>query len=525
MKGIMRKALSLVMMLAMVATLVVVPNVDAKAASSRTVVFNFTEAVDCDKVLFDIDSQGSCTTSIAITSGDADTSLGWGGRTMYTMTKIDNKTYSVTLSGTLGSSGWVVSQVLFVKNGSVVKGLKFLPHYTNEGKTLFDSGKTLYVPFNTTAADWSEFTTFSDTDPNAATAADVNAVIAAIGKVELSDDCKNKIMAAETAVASYNGAESDLDMATLNAAKTEWDRLIGTGAAGTVTLYVKPSNWESVHLWAWDMDGATVVKESWPGTKLEAMEDNAGWYSCTFEISSAINALFSEKGDDAKKTADWKYLTAGEYWVTIANDNNYETSKEAPTGWKSEEAGDVEVNPTPPTTTPTTPSTTPSTSDKYQQKYTSAQVVGNFADKLTNCNVSGSWDVEGNAGNMEYLGNGVYALVITFDKTTADVEVEYKVAFDHSWDVSIGLQSVETAFTTNNGGNIKVTIPAGSTSFKIIASEKDTVVYDSIQNAAEVAQYEEIAKMADGSLFVLYVVILVAGCAMVAVASKKRFAR
>lgn len=519
MKGIMRKALSLVMMLAMVAGIIAVPNVDAKAADKTTkIVVILSEALEeGGKVLLDFDGQNAGMSS----TGAVDTSVGWG-RDMWTFTKESDTRYSITVTGTVGESNYCNMQFLLCPaSGGYSSGHKYYPQ---DDRNTFLNNDTLYFTIDNSNTGWPTLTA-STTDPEAATAADVMAVIDAIGTVELSDECKTKIDAARTAYDNFTGNKDEVtNYNVLTAAETTWAGLL-SGAAGKVTFYVKSADWEAMYAYVTDLDWNYTV--AWPGTQLTELELNPGWYSCSFDIEGPANIIFNN--NDGSQTSDWKYVKAGTYWVEIAADKSYETSYEAPTGWKTEEAEDLEiVIPSIDGDDEEGTTTTPSTTDKYQQKYTSAQLVGNFAalkDKLKNCKITSDWDVAGDAGNMEYLGNGVYAITLTFDKTTEDVVLEYKVAFNHSWDVSIGLQSVDTAFTTNNGGNIKVTIPAGSTSFKIIASEKDTVVYDSIQNAAEVAQYEEIAKMADSSLFVLYVVILVAGCAMVAVASKKRFAK
>ena len=514
MKGIMRKALSLVMMLAMVATLVVVPNVDAKAAVGDFYLIGY------------------------INNADYGCESDWSNDGDYMF--VNGK-----LTTTFSADSYVFVKE---KTGDSDYNWYMTTAYVNdkqEANFVVGGNNKLFVPGGVAYT----FTLTKNTDGSvnisyvaAVTAADVVAKINEIGTVELSDDSYNKIKAARSMCDAYleiGGTTSSVsNYATLTDAEAKWEELIKADKyVGTITLYVKNENWTEMAVYVADADWEYVAN-AWPGTELKETELNEGWYSCALDSKEATRLIFNNnKKNGAEQTSDWNFVEAGTYWVTLSEKNSEgkytltdaSISKVAPEGWKVEEADKIE------TTTPTDPNggnkeedKTPSTTDKYQQKYTSAQLVGNFAalkDKLKNCKITSDWDVAGDAGNMEYLGNGVYAITLTFDKTTEDVVLEYKVAFNHSWDVSIGLQSVDTAFTTNNGGNIKVTIPAGSTSFKIIASEKDTVVYDSIQNAAEVAQYEEIAKMADSSLFVLYVVILVAGCAMVAVASKKRFAR
>lgn len=333
MKSYMKKALALVMMLAMVAGIIAVPNVDAKASDTKKIVLVLSNPTS-NPVLFDLDCYGNGEDGNLTTTAEvADTS--WG-RNLYTMTKESDTVYSITLSGPLDKK--CCAQIV-LENKSC--GFKF---YIHDNKDVWNSTDTLYLSAdNSGNFGWDTQLTASAVDPNAATAADVMAVIDAIGTVELSDACKAKIEAAETAVKVYSGNASDItNMDKLTAAKAKWQSLMTTDAAGKVTVYVKADSWESVHLYGWDSDDNSVTK-TWPGTQLTAMKENAGWYSCTFDITEAVNILFNEKGEDAKKTGDWKYFTAGTYWVTIADDNNYTSSKTAPEGWTTEEASKIEL--------------------------------------------------------------------------------------------------------------------------------------------------------------------------------------
>ena len=163
----------------------------------------------------------------------------------------------------------------------------------------------------------------------------------------------------------------------------------------------------------------------------------------------------------------------------------------------------------------------------YKRKYQYASVVGDFS-KLTNCTIKNVWSVDDVSGDMQYIGNGIYKIVITFDKTTEPVEVSYKIAFNHGWEHSIGTKSVETAAGFQEGGyenNMTFTIPAGATSVTIVASEADIAAYDSISNPAKVNELITIANTGDGINGLVYTLILLAGCAMVLVAAKKRFVK
>ncbi len=194
--------------------------------------------------------------------------------------------------------------------------------------------------------------------------------------------------------------------------------------------------------------------------------------------------------------------------------------------------GQAEEDTTTPSDTqkPSGGTTTTPAKPKYEQKYDSAILAGNFGDliasgDLKNCNITGNWDVETKANNMKYLGNGVYQFILTFDKTEKDIVLEYKVAFNNAWTDNIGEKSVNTDFAAN-GGNIKLTIPAGSTSVTFIVSEKDTVVYDNITNAAKVNEYIKISKMGDTTNYALYFMLVLAGAGLVvaSVVGKKKMA-
>lgn len=111
-----------------------------------------------------------------------------------------------------------------------------------------------------------------------------------------------------------------------------------------------------------------------------------------------------------------------------------------------------------------------------------AAFVGNFTG-LEFLNDNGdtytinTWDPSDNKGELTYIGGGLYKGTFKFKKLENDLVLAdggYKVAFDDSWDYSLG----------NNGSNIALTIPAGTTEITIFVDEIRGVVYDSVRNGA-----------------------------------------
>jgi hypothetical protein len=298
----------------------------------------------------------------------------------------------------------------------------------------------------------------------------------------------------------------------------------------TLTIYVKNEAWTNMNVYGWD--GADFG--GWPGSAISELETNAGWYSCSLEISKAASIIFN---NGTEQTEDWTGVEAGTYWVVLseknAENNKYlvNPSTTAPEGWVDENAGDVDNNETEndnnnsdnnDTNNDTNNDSNNTVTESYNRVYSSAAVTGDFST-LSNPSVTDSWNPASASGDMVYLGNGVYKYVLTFDAPTEEITVQYKIAFDDKWDHSIGI----TDGKFEDGGfenNLTITIPAGTGSVTIIASEKDWVAYNSLQNAEEVNSYLEIALKGDNNMVILYVFMLVAGLGMAVVAAKKKFA-
>lgn len=83
-----------------------------------------------------------------------------------------------------------------------------------------------------------------------------------------------------------------------------------------------------------------------------------------------------------------------------------------------------------------------------------------------------NWTPSDTDGDLTYLGGGRYSRSFTFSKTANEVDVAYKVAYNHGW---------------NNGevgSNVTMKVPAGSTSFTIFADYLQNVCTDSINEPA-----------------------------------------
>ena len=94
-----------------------------------------------------------------------------------------------------------------------------------------------------------------------------------------------------------------------------------------------------------------------------------------------------------------------------------------------------------------------------------------------------SWDPASSSPRMDYLGQGYYYKEITFTETTEDKNIEFKIAFNGSWTKNIGYEG------NNAATNIKVTVPAGTSSIAILANADAMRAYNSIQHASIIDNY------------------------------------
>ncbi len=340
MKKTLLRVASFVMMLAMVLTALVIPNESAKAADKEMelVVLLPESETRVAKVLLDLEWNGA---GLVPDGTKLTNPVGWT-RDMYTFTKeASANVYKIKLTGTVdavnNSSLGAKMQFVFVNaDGEAFDAVKFeLYDTTPDNVNAYINNDKLY--FNVTLAEtatWATGTPLTE-DPRAAKASDIIAVINEIGTVELSDACKGRIEAARSAYDAFTGNKADVtNYATLTAAEKAWSDLM-TAAAGKITIHVKNDiNWEKVAIYSWGEEQFG----SWPGEEFAADENNEGWLTISKEITGATHIIFNNKGA-GEQCSDWKYASAGEYWVVIAADKSYETSKAAPTGWST---GEVE---------------------------------------------------------------------------------------------------------------------------------------------------------------------------------------
>ena len=82
------------------------------------------------------------------------------------------------------------------------------------------------------------------------------------------------------------------------------------------------------------------------------------------------------------------------------------------------------------------------------------------------------WSPEDPNGELTYLGGGLFGRTFRFSGLSADTYVEFKIAFNDTWDVSMGYYD----------GNMTATIPAGTTTFTLLIDEANWAAYDSIHS-------------------------------------------
>ena len=244
----------------------------------------------------------------------------------------------------------------------------------------------------------------------------------------------------------------------------------------TITIHFqKPSYWTNLKMHAWDAEGKTLLADSWENRpSVQENADNAGWYTVTTTYEgNGFNYLYTayNTGDNKNQqtydvSISKETLTSGyECWVkegswSDAGGNNWKmelaVSTTAPEAWVT----DANQKPEP---------------EPDKEPYDKVAVAGNF-DKFAS--EQSHWAAEGGtngAGLMEYLGDGYYYKIITFDKKATDTTAEFKVTFNGSWDNALG----------NNGNNYVIDV-AGATSVVIVADTEAKVAYNSVQHAEQI---------------------------------------
>lgn len=89
---------------------------------------------------------------------------------------------------------------------------------------------------------------------------------------------------------------------------------------------------------------------------------------------------------------------------------------------------------------------------------------------------SSAWTPADEKSELNYVGGGIYSRTFRLAAPLeADTEVEYKVAFDDTWDGGHSLGE------TRDGANITVTLPAGTEVFTVWVDDLNSIVYDSVR--------------------------------------------
>ena len=344
-----KKLVAMLATAAMAVGLVVAAPSEAKAAKTTKMVVQLTDATDVKKVLLDIHDYGggtSLTPSGAVTTESA---VSTWGRDIYEFTKNSSKTneWTINVEGeiNLENGDWTNMQILVVKNDNSVWGGKYsMANDSNDtdnkltNANQWNANNELYYSIDISGASWQNVAA-STTDPTAAKASDVIAVIGAIGTVAYTDDCLAKIEAAETAYAAFTGNKADVtNYATLTAARAKYDQL-KAAAMGEVTIYVKNADWTEAYGYVW---GASELLGGWAGTKLEKDTKNPDWFVCKATIAdSNNNFIFNNGNGNGQQTADLKVTSKGTYWITLTEDtlSTATLSTTAPTGWVGANTG------------------------------------------------------------------------------------------------------------------------------------------------------------------------------------------
>lgn len=88
-----------------------------------------------------------------------------------------------------------------------------------------------------------------------------------------------------------------------------------------------------------------------------------------------------------------------------------------------------------------------------------------------------AWVPEDPNAELKYCGGGIYSRTFTLAEAVAeDTEIQYKIAFDDTWDGDYSLGE------TRNGDNVKIVLPAGTTSFTVWVDDLNSKVYDSVRS-------------------------------------------
>ena len=362
-KNIFKKIVASLATVAMAAGLfTAMPAEEAKAAETTEMVVYLSDSSNVKNVLLDISDWGG---GASLKPAGEKTDISWG-RDLYAFTQdpTNKDKWTISVEGKLDLEGkvdlanddWCNMQIVIVpKTGDVFGGKYFMANDQNNtdnkltNAEQWNANSVLYYSIDVSKG-WHNVTA-STKDPMKIDATGVIESIDAIGTVELKDECKAKIEAAESAYDSFikvGGDKADVtNYDKLTAAKAKYDELKAAkeaADAGKLTVYVKNADWTKMNVYGWG--GAEFG--TWPGKALTPLKANEGWFSVSFDITKATNLIFN---DGTTQTVDWKNVSAGTYWLVLSEKvqdgdkekysvDNVSTTK--PDGWKDEAAEEIE---------------------------------------------------------------------------------------------------------------------------------------------------------------------------------------
>ena len=234
--------------------------------------------------------------------------------------------------------------------------------------------------------------------------------------------------------------------------------------------------WETPALQYWDgtsttvIGGATEEVQGWGGAKATMLNEDAeneGWYTITLQGDCEGFQLLdfstpSNNTGGSVRTLAMDYCNGEEPTDVYFNCEKF-VAKENPWYLDSDFKTSIATK----------------LPKQEEETYDPATLVGDFS-ALTFKNEDkaiGKWDPKDTNGDMEYVGNDVYAKTIHFEPLEKDVSVVYKVAFNHAWTESIGANGTDS--------NVTLSIPAGTSYLTVVCDRKKPNLYDSVTNGAD----------------------------------------
>ena len=308
--------------------------------------------------------------------------------------------------------------------------------------------------------------------------------------------------------------------------KTEAPEGWKTSYAVTLHCY-NSKEWDTVYAYTWNSTANPTG--AWPGSAMTENALNDGWYDISVENLEESNLSFIFNNNSGSQTKDLSYtlkLNTTDIWAIPGAGQECSVSSTAPEGWLASEKDIIKSNyyvddvmevrigetvypmsvfadgvfETTAELEAGTYTATLITNGKETRSAMTAEFAldeaGKVAIRLNNDGLTAvevpsaaivgnlntafgaykDWDPADEDADLTYLGNGLYMGTITFDELKADADLEYKVAFNDGWNYSIGADG--------GSGNVKVTVPAGRTSFTVFVDEINKTIHDDVTTPA-----------------------------------------